>query len=100
MQLRDVQPLGRHRSSVVINQLVHDSPVEIVGSEGQSGLSNLFAQHDPIRFYVGEVIEHQTAQGNRSQVGQPRRLLEMRQARVLGMKRERNHRLEPAGFVL
>jgi len=49
---------------------------------------------------VGNVVQHQTAHRHRSQIHDRGRLLDMRQARVVGVERERNEDLKSARFIL
>src|SRR5262245_3981090 len=47
MKLRHGQTLGSLCTGVVINQLVDDGAVDVVGAETERHLSDLFPEHDP-----------------------------------------------------
>src|SRR5262249_47272006 len=96
----DGQLLRRVGAGVVVDLLVNDGAVEVVGPEAQRHLRRLDAEHDPVRLDVREVVEHQPADRHRLQVHQPTRLGNVRQPGVVGMERQRDERLKAAGLVL
>ena len=59
MQLIDRHAFRSLRAGVVVDQLVHDRSVDVVGPVTESQLCRLFPQHDPVRFDMVEVVQHQ-----------------------------------------
>ena len=97
----DAHFLRRLAAGVVVDLLVDHRAVDVVGAEAQGDLGRLDAEHDPVRLDVREVVEHQPADRHRLQVHHARRLGDVRPCRdVVGMKRQRDERLEAAGLVL
>ena len=96
----DRQPLGGLGTGVVIDQLVHHGPVEIVSPKTQGGLRGLFSQHDPVRLDVIEVVEHDPRQRHHPQVSQAARRWQMVEPRILRVKRQWNERLESSCLIL
>ncbi len=43
---------------IMVDDFVHDRPINVIGSKTQSNLSGLFPEHDPIGFYVGNIVQH------------------------------------------
>ncbi len=77
-----------------------DRAVEVVGTIGQRGLSRSDAQHDPVSLDMRNVVKHQPANGNGSQVHQGRRFFDVGQAGIFRMECERNKGLKTARFIL
>src|SRR3990167_8561827 len=80
--------------------LHHHSAIYIVYPEAQRYLGKLYAQHNPEGLYVGEIVQHQPADGQGLQVksgSSPRKPL---QKGVIGVKRKRDKRHKSAGLVL
>ena len=100
IELRDRQALGGLGTGVVVDDLVDHGPVEIVGSEPESDLRDLLTQHDPVRFDVVEVVEHDPRESDHPQIHRAGRLDDVIEAGVLGMERQRDEGLETAGLVL
>ena len=92
--------LRRIRAGVVVDLLMDDGAVDIIGAEAEGHLCCLDAEHDPIGFDVWEVIEHEPANGHRLQVHQAARFGDVGEVGILRMKRQGNESLEAAGFVL
>ncbi len=100
MQLVNRQPLRCFRTGVVIDDLMDDGAIEVIRTEGQRGLGDFLTQHDPIRFDVIEVVEHQPGDGDGLQILQSAWLRKVIHARVFGMEREWDEGLESRSFVL
>ena len=84
----------------MVDLFVDDRAVQVVGPERQGDLGRLEPEHDPVRFDVREIVEHQPADGHDLQVHQPRWLGNVGHLRVIGVEGQRDERLEPAGLVL
>ena len=74
--------------------------VHVVGAELQRDLAHLQALNHPVRFDVIEVVEHQARDGERSDVVEPGRPAAIRQLVAVGMKRQRNERVEARRAIL
>ena len=98
--LGDGRFLGRLGARFVVDLFVDHGPVEIVGPEGQGDLRRLEPEHDPVRLDVRKVVEHQPADGHDLEVHEARRLGDVGHLGVVGMERQRDERLKPAGLVL
>ncbi len=83
----DAEDFGGFGSGVVINKFVADGAVDVVGSVGERNLGRADAEHNPIGFDVGYVVEHQAADRHRAQIHGCRRLGDVAEAGVFGMKR-------------
>ncbi len=97
---RDGECFGSGGAGVVIDQFVDDGSIEVVGPEGEGDLRDANPQHDPIRLDVGEVVEHQPADGDVAQVSLATGLFDVVHLRVIGVEGERDEGLESAGLVL
>lgn len=98
--LIDGEQLGRGGAGIVIDQLVTDGAVEIVGPIGKCCLRGADAEHDPVGLHVRDVVEHQSADSHHTQVHQRRWLLDVRKARVFWVKRQWNEDLKTIGLIL
>src|SRR5271166_570185 len=94
------QSLRSGRSSVMVNLLLDDRAVDIVGSEAKGDLRDLRRHHLPVGLDVRKVIEHQTADGDLLDVEHSGSRKQMLQRRVRRMKSEWNKRLEAARLIL
>jgi pimeloyl-ACP methyl ester carboxylesterase len=95
--------LGRVTAGVVVDLLVNDGAVQVIGAEGQGHLGRLDAQHHPVRLDVREVVQHQPADGHRLQVEQDARFLNtvhLGQLCVVRVEGQGDEGLEAARLVL
>ena len=74
--------------------------VQVVRPESQGDLRNLRRHHHPIGFDVWNVVQHQARDGDALQIHETGGLRNMRQRRILGMKGQRDIRLEAARLIL
>ena len=86
--------------SIVINLFFDNGAVKIVGAKTEGDLGHAGSQHDPIRLYVIEIIEQQARYSDGLEICEARRLGQMREAGIFGVKSQRNEGDEAAGFVL
>src|ERR1700751_2213022 len=92
--------LARSCTSVVVDLFLYDCAVDVVGTETLCYLGDGGGHHDPIRFDVRNVVQHQARYSDLFQISESRGGLEMCQSGVGGMKRERYERNESIGLVL
>ena len=84
----------------MVDLLMDDGAVDIIGAEAEGHLCCLDAEHDPIGFDVWEVVEHEPADGHGFQVHQAAWFGNVGEIGVVRMKRQGNECLEAAGLVL
>src|SRR5215813_9338946 len=92
--------LGSFGARVVIDLFFDDRSVEVVSAETESDLRDARREHDPVGLDVLEIVEQQARDRDVAEVEIAGRLREVRERRIVGMKRQRDKRDEPLGFVL
>ena len=92
--------LRRLSAGFMVDLFVDNRAVKIVGPERQGDLGRLQPKHDPVGFDVWEIVEHQAADRHDLQVHQSGRLWDVGHLRVIGVERQRDKGLEPAGLGL
>ena len=93
-KLLDGHPLGGCGTRVVINFLVDDRAINVVGSEPLGDLGLFDAEHDPVGLDVGDIVEKQARGGKVTQLVEAAWAGQMRERGVLGMKRKGDEALE------
>ena len=66
---------------------------------GERSLGSADAEHDPISLEMIKVVEHQTADRHRPQAHCCRRLRDVIESGIVGVKGQRNEGLEAAGLI-
>ena len=84
----------------MVDLFFHHGAVDIVCAKSLRDLRDARRQHDPIRFDVIEVVEHQPRHRDVSQIEVAARSRNVRQRRVVRMKRQRNEGHESVRLVL
>src|ERR1035438_3909197 len=74
--------LRRGGAGVVIDLLLDDGAVQVIGAKAKRNLRNLWREHLPIGLDVGEVVEQLAADGDLANVGQARSDRQMVERRV------------------
>ncbi len=88
------------RAGVVVNLLLDNRAVDIVGAEAKCDLRDFRGHHLPVSLDVREVVEQQPADGDLADVGDAGGARQVVKRRVVGMERERDEGLEASGVVL
>ena len=84
----------------MVDPFVADRAVQVVGAVGQGNLRRTHTQGDPVGLDVIEVVQQQTADGDRPQVLKPADPREMAQSIALRMEGQRDDGLKTARPVL
>ena len=99
-QLLPLHLLGSRGAGVVVDALLDDRAVHVVGAERERCLRDGHVHQDPVGLDVRNVVEHQSAHGELAQLVDGRRSRVLRPLVVLGVERERDVGLQAAGVVL
>src|SRR5258706_16459068 len=92
-QLLASHTLRRGSAGIVVNLLLDDRAVEVVGTETQRDLSDFWREHLPVGFNVRKIIQHQAADGNLLDIEHACGLWQMFERRVIGMESQRDEGL-------
>ena len=84
----------------MVNLLLNDRAVDVVGPKTQGNLSDLGRHHLPVSLDVWKIIEHQAAHGDLLDVQHARGLRQMLQRGVVGMESQWDKRLKATGLIL
>ena len=84
----------------MVDLFLNYGTVNIVCAEAQRNLGDFWGHHLPVGFDVGEIIQHQPADGDVLDVEHSAGLRQVLQRSIVGMKRQRDKGLEPVGLIL
>lgn len=96
----DGQELRGCGTCVVVDEFMADRTINIIRTVSQGGLGSFDTQHDPIGFDVRDIVEHQTGDGQGSEIHEGRGLFEVIEPGILGVEGERDKGLKAAGLIL
>ena len=99
-QILAAHALRRGGAGVVVNLFLDDGAIDVVGAEAERDLRDFRRHHLPVGFDVRKIIKYQAAHRDLLEVEHAGGLRQMLQGRVVGMKCQRDKRLEAVGFVL
>ena len=84
----------------MINLFFHHRAVQIVRAKTKRDLRDARRQHDPVRLDVIKIVQQQARYRDVAQIVVARRLWNVRQRRIVRVKRQRNERHESVRFIL